>query len=325
MHPSVEQIFQNTRTVSTAAALGTAAIAGGLWLAGLSGSATWQVWLAVIALAVGIPHGAMDHIVTVPDMKPWRMTVFITAYLAVVGLAVAALLVWNVLGFALVVVMSAVHFGIGDAAFLRTLAEARQTNTRAPWWVYAIPAGALPVVVPLTTDQANDALAYVNPVLTDWHQGFGPIALGLSLGAGAIAVVWLIAAGQSRDALDILALGALSLAAPPLVAFAVYFGFWHAQRHTARLVLEMPPAIDRAVESSPRAGFLRAVLPGVPALVGTMVVAVGLTLWTGGDISVDYLWIALVIIWALTVPHMALTWRLDREALAPASPADAVR
>jgi len=29
----------------------------------------------------------------------------------------------------------------------------------------------------------------------------------------------------------------------------------------------------------------------------------------------DYLWYLLVIIWALTVPHMALTARLDAKAL----------
>ena len=318
MHPSVEHIFQRTRTVSTVAAFVTAAVAGGFALAGMAGSATWQVWLAVIALAVGIPHGAMDHIVTVPDMKPLRMTIFVTAYLAVVGLAVAALLVWNVLGFALVVLMSAVHFGIGDAAFIRTLSESRGLSTRAPWWVYAMPAGALPVVVPLTTEQANEALTLVNPALQDWHQGAGPIALWFSIIAATVAVVWLAAVGQRRDALDIVALGALSLMAPPLVAFAVYFGLWHAQRHTARLVPEMPRATTRAIERSPLAGFLRAVMPGLPALVGTMVVAAGLTIWTGGDLSLDYLWIALVIIWALTVPHMALTWRLDREALGPA-------
>jgi hypothetical protein len=33
--------------------------------------------------------------------------------------------------------------------------------------------------------------------------------------------------------------------------------------------------------------------------------------WAAGE----YLWIALVVVWALTVPHMALTWRLDRKIL----------
>ncbi|MFM2154985.1 MAG: hypothetical protein RL382_886, partial [Actinomycetota bacterium] len=30
------------------------------------GSMGWQVVIAVIALAIGIPHGALDHLVTLP-------------------------------------------------------------------------------------------------------------------------------------------------------------------------------------------------------------------------------------------------------------------
>jgi hypothetical membrane protein len=47
-----------------------------------------------------------------------------------------------------------------------------------------------------------------------------------------------------------------------------------------------------------------------------MVAALVLTLVGGFDPGADYLWIALVIVWALTVPHMALTARIDRKALA---------
>lgn len=316
MNESVVTLFRRTRDVSTGAALATAAISAVLLASGIGGSAQWQVWFAVIALAAGIPHGAMDHVVTVPGMQPARMALFITGYLAVVALAIVAILTWNVLGFALVVLMSAVHFGIGDAAFSRELARAQSpATTRAPWWVYAIPAGALPVVVPLTSQQADDALEFVNPLLRDWHQGVGPYALWASVLAGVVAIIWLVLRGHYRDALDVVALGALALLAPPLVAFAVYFGFWHAQRHTARLVLEMPDAITRSRDHSPAAGFIRAVLPGLPALLGTMVVAAALTMITGGDLQANYLWIALVVVWALTVPHMALTWRLDRQAL----------
>lgn len=316
MHPAVVTLFRRTRDLSTVAAISAAAVSALFLALGMGGSAQWQVWLAVVALAVGIPHGAMDHVVTVPGMQPVKMALFITGYLAVVALAVLAILAWNVVGFALVVLMSAVHFGIGDAAFVKELARSMvHPQPRAPWWVYAIPAGALPVVVPLTSQQANDALEFVNPVLQDWHQGAGPYALWSSLVAGVVAIVWLALRGQYRDALDVVALGALALLAPPLVAFAVYFGFWHAQRHTARLVLEMPEAIQQSTDRSPAAGFMRAVLPGMPALLGTMAVAVAVTMITGGDLRADYLWIVLVVIWALTVPHMALTWRLDQKAL----------
>lgn len=311
MTPGTARVFRRVRTVSTVAALFAVAVSMTASLFGATGTAQWQVWLAVAAIAVGIPHGAMDHLVTVPSMQPARMALFILGYLAVTALVVVAILQWNVIGFIAVVVMSAVHFGVGDAAFLRQLSTQR---SRVPWFVYALPAGALPVVVPLTSAQADAALTLVNPGLVAWDQGTAPLLLGATLVAGVVGVVWLVIARQYRDAVDLIALGLLALLTPPLVAFAVYFGLWHAQRHTARLVLELPGATARA-EHSAAAGFVKAVLPGLPALIGTLVIAGGLTWWTGGSLPNDYLWIVLVVIWALTVPHMALTWRLDRQAL----------
>ncbi len=56
-------------------------------------------------------------------------------------------------------------------------------------------------------------------------------------------------------------------------------------------------------------------IPGLPALVGTFVVAGGLAL-SGKDFTDDFFWMALVVVWALTVPHMAVTAKLDKAALA---------
>jgi beta-carotene 15,15'-dioxygenase len=42
---------------------------------------------------------------------------------------------------------------------------------------------------------------------------------------------------RKREALDLTLLLLLAHLAPPLIAFAVYFGCWHAMRHTARLTL----------------------------------------------------------------------------------------
>lgn len=316
MTPAARVIFARVRTMSTVAALSAVAVSVIASAFGASGTASWQVWLAVAALAAGIPHGAMDHLVTVPSMKVGKMALFVAAYLAVTGLAVAAIFTWNVVGFIGVVLMSAVHFGIGDAAFLRQMAEDKSSKPRVPWAVYAFPAGFLPVMIPLTSSEADNALNLVNPSLRGWDQGGGDVLWLVTLAAGAVGIIWLLLGGQRRDALDLVALALLALFTPPLVAFAVYFGLWHAQRHTARLVLEMPAAMARAEESA-GSGFIKAVLPGIPALIGTLIVAVGLTWWTGGTLSADYLWVILVIIWALTVPHMALTWRLDRQALSP--------
>jgi hypothetical protein len=44
----------------------------------------------------------------------------------------------------------------------------------------------------------------------------------------------------------------------------------------------------------------------------------------GFEFGQDLLWYLLVVIWALTVPHMALTLRLDIKALRSSSPKNSV-
>ncbi len=313
--------FHSIRALSTLSVGGVIVATLVLQAFGFSGTALWQVWLAVIALAIGIPHGAMDHLVTVPSMQPAKMAFFVSGYLGVVALAVWAILTWNVAGFALVVLMSAVHFGVGDAAFLTETRKLRGSEKRhAPWAAYALPAGLAPVVIPLTSTSADEALALVNPGLVNWHQGWGPWLLWLTLGLAALGIAWSALKGQWRDVLDLSALVALALIVPPLVAFAVYFGLWHALRHTARLTLELPTARSHFENSRPTRGFFAAVIPGLPALVGTMLAAAALAVLGGWNLGSDYLWIALVIVWALTVPHMALTARIDYRALTPVVP-----
>ena len=93
------------------------------------GSMGWQVFIAVVALAIGIPHGALDHLVTLPKAQPKKMAFFIAVYVAVAVVAVIAILNFNTVGFIVVLFMSAVHFGIGDAAFINEI-DSRTTASR---------------------------------------------------------------------------------------------------------------------------------------------------------------------------------------------------
>ena len=115
-------------------------------------------------------------------------------------------------------------------------------------------------------------------------------------------------------AVDLLLLFALSFFAPPLIAFAVYFGFWHAIRHTARLVPKLPSAVKKIKAGNPLSGFFAAVVPGLYAILGIFVIGIFFVAKGTTDVSSDFLWIILVIIWALTVPHMATTAKFDLRA-----------
>ena len=277
-------------------------------------SMSWQVVVAVVALAIGIPHGALDHLVTLPKAQPKKMAIFIAIYVAVAIIAVVAILKFNVIGFIFVLFMSAVHFGIGDAAFISEIDKRSTSSTKLSRWFYIPAAGFTPVFIPLVNSASTEALASVNPALIDWHQGWDSQILVAVTAFTVVAIVVMILGKRLREALDLTLLLALALIAPPLIAFAIYFGCWHAMRHTARLTLSLPKSIESLNQGLGRQAFLSAVIPGLPALVGTFVVAAVLAV-SGQKFSDEFFWMALVVVWALTVPHMAVTAKLDRAAL----------
>ena len=86
-------------------------------------------------------------------------------------------------------------------------------------------------------------------------------------------------------------------------------------RHTARLTLILPKALIAAEKNNPRGSFLAAVIPGLPALFGTVIVALVIAVLDTTNIDASYLWYLLVVVWALTVPHMMVTIKIDQKAL----------
>jgi Brp/Blh family beta-carotene 15,15'-monooxygenase len=274
----------------------------------------WQVVIAVVALAIGIPHGALDHLVTLPKAQPKKMAVFIIVYVAVAVLAVIGILNFNTVGFILVLFMSAIHFGIGDAAFINEIDKRTGVSSKLNRWFYIPAAGFTPVFIPLVNSASTEALASVNPALINWHKGFDSEIL-LIISLFSILAIAVMAIGKRyREVVDLTLLLLLAHLAPPLIAFAVYFGCWHAMRHTARLTLSLPRSIENLTQGMLRKSFSNAVIPGLPALMGTFVVAALLAL-SGRDFTDEFFWMALVVVWALTVPHMAVTAKLDRAAL----------
>ena len=278
------------------------------------GSMGWQVVIAVIALAIGIPHGALDHLVTLPKTEPKKMAIFIVVYVAVAVVAVIGILQFNTIGFIIVLFMSAIHFGIGDAAFISEIDRRTAPERKLNRWFYIPAAGFTPVFIPLVNSASTQALASVNPALINWHQGFDSEILLAVTSFTVVAIAVMGFTKRYREAFDLILLLLLAHLAPPLIAFAVYFGCWHAMRHTARLTLSLPRSIENLTQGTLRKAFSYAVIPGLPALIGTFIVA-GILALSGRDFSDEFFWMALVVVWALTVPHMVVTAKLDRAAL----------
>jgi len=278
-------------------------------------SLDWQIAMAALALAVGIPHGALDHLVTLKNSEPLQMTLFIFLYVCAALIGIWAILHWNVFGFIAVVLMSSLHFGVGDSAFIAELDRlGNRQGTSIPVWAYASAGGLLPVIIPLVNSRSSDALGKINTNLINWHYGSTAYIQIAVAAISTLSLVTLLLRKRFRDVVDIALLAALAIFAPPLVAFSVYFGCWHAMRHTARLTSLLPSSIKAFERGSGFGAFKAAVIPGLPALLGTIIFIALLAGFSHTEISSSFLWLTLVTVWALTVPHMIVTARLDRAA-----------
>ena len=316
MSQTLFRIYQGAGRFSRVAAAIAGLLFAALQVVNIEISIGAQVVLAVIALAIGIPHGAIDHLITIPRDSTGRFIAFIAIYTLIAVVAALAIAQWNLLGFQLVVLMSALHFGFGDSAYANETRAAAEKNGYSSFVLasYAIPAGFLPVVLPLTDKRTLDVLQELNPTLINWAGTFTELLRNSTLVVAGFSILVLFATRNNLLAVDLILLLALSFFAPPLVAFAVYFGFWHAIRHTARLVPKLPSAKQKIKNGNPLSGFFAAVIPGLYAILGIFLLGIFFVARGTTDLSSDFLWVVLVIIWALTVPHMATTAKFDLRA-----------
>ena len=266
---------------------------------------SWTLAVALAALALGVPHGAVDHVAISTASSTAARLVGRTMYL---GAAVAAaLFILRVPGVAFVAVllMSVWHFGTGDVEAAADLTD-REKHRRPVRVLQVLALGSAPVVLPLTSPSAVTTVALINPGLA---QVLTPnVSFGARLAVFGLIILTLgllLRAGDRRGAGELTLLAVLSVVASPIIAFAVYFAAWHALRHTARLAMSENGDVHLA-------DLARTFAAGLPALVVTAALAaVCVVTLHGSETLGTWLWIGLAMVWGLTVPHMITVARFD--------------
>jgi Brp/Blh family beta-carotene 15,15'-monooxygenase len=238
--------------------------------------------LGAAVFVVGTPHGALDARLARDWLRPilgkrWAVP-FVAAYLALAVLTLGLWLVAPALALPLFLLLAAVHFGHHDS-----------TSGR---WLPVVVRGGLPPVVASAVQP--DAIAAIFTLLA----GAGGAELAAFAG-GPLLILWLAGAAitlatEGRRA-ELIALAALFAAAPPLVAFSLYFALVHT---------------PRALAASRRPGerwrdLFAAALPWSLAAVA---LAVPLWAWFAPYLGEGPAFVRTTFWWlsALTVPHMVL-------------------
>lgn len=264
-----------------------------------------EIIVAVLFLAIGTPHGALDHLaVGARVRRPGLSDVaFVAGYVAVASAALLGYLVSPRVGFAAFLVLSVGHFAAGEAGVALDRGAGRR------WWdprpLTAAVAGALILLVPLSSSSATAAVAAVDPRLIPAVQALAaPAVVAWALLVVGVIVCTVLAMRGGQGArlvvVDAMALACLAALADPLLAFAAYYAGWHALRHQARLADEDGAwgASEAGRTRRPLLTVVRSAVPGLPATVGVIGVAVVLAV-TG----MSALGALLAVVWALTVPH----------------------
>ena len=236
---------------------------------------------------IGIAHGATDdallHRLGYPP-RGGRLALSAAYGALAVATFVAARRAPKIASRALFAV-SWLHFGSGDAAFARAcgsrLAMAPETVLR----------GAIPLCI-AGSGARSRAVAAV----------------------AAVAALRHGARGDRASALDLALPAALLIAAPARLGFGIYFGAWHAIRHTA-LLLERDARGGTPVARALR--FARESIGNVAIALATAAVAFALSPKIAPrDAAVDRDDVFGALILAITVPHQIAVWLFERRSAA---------
>lgn len=285
---------------------------------------------AASLILFGLPHGAADHLVpgriTGRGAGVGSVSAVVALYLVLGG---AYLALWNIfplLSFALFIFVTWFHWGQGDVY-----------SSRALLWIRGLPVvpglivrGGLPMLVPLLA--FPEVYAGVGESLIGLFGGDypeplpGEVSLFLRLFGGLvllmISVLYLGGvyrrsgdrAAFLKEAAEISLLALYFATVPPILAVGLYFCLWHSPRHIARLMLLEPRAASALEDGEPSLALRRFARDAAPLTLAALGLLVVLYLYvpSGPGGASGLLAGYLVLISALTLPHVVLVTWMDR-------------
>ncbi len=298
-HPGLGRAMRVQSTLAALLMAGFCAAA----LAGVRFGPACQVGVLLAGIVlVGFPHGAFDHLVARPLLRPrlgrgWWVP-FGLGYLGLAGLVWLAWMAAPALTLAGFLAASVLHFGLGDV-------EDGLAPRQVPVALSVLTYGALPVLLPAALHPADAApvlAALAETPIAATQDALGAAAWLLPIWCAAFALVVLAALREGRGVVERLVMAAGFVLLPPLLAFGVYFGAGHAVRHVLRL--------GAWHGGPPRAAARWLASTMLPAAAVCAVGLAGLAL-LGRDTASDVLAPMFRVIAALTLPHMVVTAWLD--------------
>lgn len=193
---------------------------GSVFLIFFEGNELYQwVCFGVILLTIGIPHGAIDHLLVNPKIGKKELLKFIIKYLLIIT---AYILVWYFLpktALLLFILMSAYHFG--QSHFIWQKADRYKS-------ISYFMLGSFYLCVIFWGDFETTAAILGNTVnIENWGYVGSFIIPGLFL-LNTVLLLFVQKDKKIKVWVEMIILGPILYAVPLLLGFILYFGFWHA-------------------------------------------------------------------------------------------------
>ncbi len=301
------------------------------WLAPqlISSYALYPLLVGIIVL--GLPHGALDHVVPARMQLAWGkrivpVSVYLLAYIAI---AAAYFVLWlqaPLWAFVLFLAITVLHWGHGDLRHMEIFVG-RSYGSLAERAVALVVRGSLPILVPIVAFPETAEALYrhaavglgVSPETINLTASSVVNSLSVFLILGLLAYV-IIAAHVSPDwnvliseCLELVVLLLFFLYTPAYFSVGLYFLAWHSLRHLGRLLILSPYDAAAVAQHHWRRPLFRLVRDALPITLAAIGLLVALYVWRSDNVQSleGFVAIYLVLISALTAPHMAVVALMD--------------
>jgi beta-carotene 15,15'-dioxygenase len=287
--------------------------------------------LVVGIVLLGLPHGALDHLVPLRMGFAWGRTplgmgLYLLAYMAIAALYFGLWLWQPLVAFVGFLLATVFHWGQGDVRFLEIFVG-RQRSSKFGAGVSILLRGSLPMVLPVLAFPETAESLYINAVK---GLGLSPLPLELSspiivmsLTAYMLVLFALyiinavnVSANTWTLRMDIAELALLTLlfcTVPAYMSVGIYFIAWHSLRHLARLIVLKGTDAEKIKRGQWQKPFKRLILDLLPITLAAIGLLVGLYFWKVQHVTSLETFVALylVLISALTKPHLVVVALMD--------------
>lgn len=248
----------------------------------------WILFLSIL-ITIGIPHGALDHLLLNPKISNKGLIYFILKYLSIILLY---LLVWIFLPVAALLaflLMSAYHFG--QSHFI---GNTLKNNKKIIYLLTGI--FYLSTIFWGDFDQTAKILMGVIDISPASSYGW-PIIIG-SFVLGTILRIKNFPSDWRWFSLEMLFIGILLYHLPLLLGFIIYFGFWHALPS----MQEEYQSLKIHLGKNQFKNFVKRMLPFTAVSIGGMLIILGIFYSISEPEELTLLFFVLVSL--ISAPHI---------------------